>query len=106
MIQKSELQQVPVEQRIPGRVYGVADTLDGGLLHVDIHKNKNEGYWANWKYWFALPESMLPVREVMPDKFELKQGEWEYDSEYHEKWMRISAIGNYESMKFRRIKKY
>jgi hypothetical protein len=77
MIQKSELQIVPVEQRVPGRVYGVADTLDGGLLHVDIHKNKNEGYWANWKYWFALPEPMLPVREVMPDEFELKQGEWD-----------------------------
>jgi len=76
MIQKSELTQVPVEQRVPGRVYGVGDTLDGVLLHVDIHKNKNEGYWAHWKYWFALPESMLPVREVMPELDKM----YEFDS--------------------------
>jgi len=81
MIQKSELQIVPVEQRVPGRVYVVADTLDGELLHVDIHKNKNEGCWTYWKYWFALPESMLPVREL-PDEFQLKEGEWEYTDRF------------------------
>jgi len=82
MIQKSELKQVPVEQRVPGRLYGVSDTLDGELLHFTIHKNKNEGYWAkywaNWQYWFELPESMLPVREVIPDQIILDLNEWSY----------------------------
>jgi hypothetical protein len=77
MIQKSKLQIVPVEQRVPGRVYGVADTLDGGLLHVDIHKNKNEGYWAHWIFWFVLPESMLPIQEL-PDQIKLDLNDWSY----------------------------
>jgi hypothetical protein len=55
----------------------VADTLDGGLLHVDIHKNKNEGYWAHWIFWFNLPESMLPVREL-PDQIKLDLNDWSY----------------------------
>ena len=62
MIQKSELQQVPVEQRVPGRAYGVADGLDGELRVVEIFDPLNE---VDWKYWFALPESMLPTKEVL-----------------------------------------
>ncbi len=70
MIQKSELQQVPVEQRVPGRLYGVADDLDGELNSFRILKYGNESTSGQlWCYWFELPESMLPVREVqvMPD---------------------------------------
>jgi len=78
MIQKSELQQVPVEQRVQGRVYGVSDDLEGELFLVKIyHSDSNDIDECHWKYWFAIPESMLPVREVMPDEFELKHVEWE-----------------------------
>jgi hypothetical protein len=78
MIQKSELQIVPVEQRVPGRVYGVGDELSGELEIVRIaRKDAKDFFGKTWQYWFALPESMLPVREVMPDEFELKNGEWE-----------------------------
>jgi hypothetical protein len=97
MIQKIELTQVPVEQRVPGQIYGVADTLDGGLFHVDIHINKNEGYWAHWIFWFALPESMLPVQEL-PDEFELKEGEWEWFGDVFNEWKRANGL------KYRRIK--
>jgi hypothetical protein len=31
---------------------------------------------ATWQYWFALPESMLPVREVMPELDKM----YEFDS--------------------------
>ena len=66
MIQKSELQQVPVEQRVPGRVYGVADGLDGELVMVVFHRNENKDRnGTHWKYWFALPESLLPTKEVL-----------------------------------------
>jgi hypothetical protein len=78
MIQKSELTQVPVEQRVPGRVYGVADYLDGELMAVSIFKN--DSYDIDgliWKYWFALPESMLPVREL-PDQIKLDLNDWSY----------------------------
>jgi len=64
MIQKSELTQVPVEQRVPGRVYGVSDSLGGELETVEIFDPLDE---VEWQYWFALPESMLPVREAMPE---------------------------------------
>jgi len=82
MIQKSELQQVPVEQRVPGRVYGVADRLEGYLDQIVWHKEgNNDNDDIHWSLWFALPESMLPVREV-PDEFELKHSEWEiYDND-------------------------
>jgi hypothetical protein len=78
MIQKSELEIVPVEQRIPGRVYGVDNKLEGELDLVVIYKdNKQSVRGVTWEYWFALPESMLPVREVLPDEFELKHSEWD-----------------------------
>jgi hypothetical protein len=66
MIQKSELQQVPVEQRVPGRIYGVADSLDNELLRVAIFDNGcMSTYGEHAKYWFALPESLLPTKEVL-----------------------------------------
>jgi hypothetical protein len=65
MIQKSELTQVPVEQRVPGRIYGVSDLLEGKLTTFEIFKNKDSGENYSWKYWFALPESLLPTREVL-----------------------------------------
>jgi hypothetical protein len=65
MVLKSELQQVPVEQRVPGKVYGVSDDLDGELSSVEIHENKDDGYSNPWDFWFALPESMLPTKEVL-----------------------------------------
>ena len=79
MIQKSELTQVPVEQRVPGRVYGVSDSLDEKLVRVAIFKSDNKSMVLNtWKYWFALPESMLPVREVIPDQIKLDLNDWSY----------------------------
>jgi hypothetical protein len=83
MILKSELKQVPVEQRVPGRVYGVGNTLRDSLNQVRIFASGSddiEGIF--WAYWFALPESMLPVREVMPQFFDLKEGEWEYTDKF------------------------
>ena len=78
MIQKSELQIVPVEQRVPGQWYGVDDDLDGELQTIVCYENGNiSTLGCPWEYWFALPESMLLVREVMPDEFELKHGEWD-----------------------------
>jgi hypothetical protein len=78
MIQKSELQQVPVEQRVPGRVYGVADRLEGELQTMAFHK---DGYYdtadASWNLWFAIPESMFPVREL-PDQIKLDLNDWSY----------------------------
>jgi hypothetical protein len=104
MILKSELKQVPVEQRVPGRIYGVADRLDGYLDRIVCHKEgNNDNEDIHWELWFALPESMLPVREL-PDEFELKHGEWEYYSKYHEEWRHISALTGFESVTFRRKK--
>jgi hypothetical protein len=66
MIQKSELTQVPVEQRVPGMIYGVSDDLDNELLRVAIFDNGcMSTYGEHAKYWFALPESMLPTKEVL-----------------------------------------
>jgi hypothetical protein len=84
MIQKIELKQVPVEQRVPGRIYGVGNTLRDSLNRVRIFASGSgdiEGIF--WAYWFELPESMLPVREL-PDEFELKKFEWEklYEGEW------------------------
>ena len=77
MIQKSELKQVPVEQRVPGRWYGSSDTVTGWLDQIVCHKEgRYDTSGTPWEYYFELPESMLPVREL-PDEFELKAGEWE-----------------------------
>ena len=66
MILISELTQVPVEQRVPGRVYGVSDSLNNELLRVAIFDNGNKSIFGDqWQYWFALPESMLPTKEVL-----------------------------------------
>jgi len=78
MIQKSELTQVPVEQRVPGQVYGVADDMNGDLFRVVIHDTSSYDIdAAHWQYWFALPESMLPVREL-PDQIKLDLNDWSY----------------------------
>lgn len=103
MIQKSELKQVPVEQRVPGRIYAVSDSLEGKLDHTAfrVFKLGNESTTGvAWAYWFGIPKSMLPVREVqvMPDEFEVTPDEWEY----------TDNLGNYHTVKigskFRRIK--
>jgi len=78
MIQKSELQIVPVEQRVPGMVYGVGDDLDGDLRATSIFKNDNyDIHGMPWTLWFALPESILPVREL-PDQIKLDLNDWSY----------------------------
>jgi hypothetical protein len=69
-ILKSSLKQVPENERVKGRVYGVADVIDGQLDNVAIFLSGNcsiRGFHFN--FWFELPESMLPVREVevMPE---------------------------------------
>jgi hypothetical protein len=68
-ILKSSLKQVPENERVKGRMYGVADRLEGELKTVDIFDIGGLGRRAHWSYWFELPESMLPVREVevMPE---------------------------------------
>jgi hypothetical protein len=68
-ILKSSLKQVPENERVKGRVYGVGYDLYGYLYNVDFNKNGNYGVRDCWDYWFELPESMLPVREVevMPE---------------------------------------
>ena len=106
-ILKSSLKQVPENERVKGRVYGTSDILGGELTGVDIFKCDNRcATGTRWKHWFELPESMLPVREVevMPEEFELKQGEWQYDSPLHECWSDISKLTRAGSLRFRRFK--
>ena len=68
MIQKSELTQVPVEQRVPGQWYGVADDFDGELTTIVCWSGDGlDTFGVSWNYWFDIPESMIPVREVMPE---------------------------------------
>jgi len=79
MIQKSELTQVPVKKRVPGKLYWVSDILEDEFddTAFRIFKSGNESTTGtNWRFWFEIPESMLPVREL-PDEFELKEGEWD-----------------------------
>jgi hypothetical protein len=81
MIQKSELQQVPVEQRVPGMIYGASDDLEGTIHFMVLFGwESKDSMGTKWKYWFALPESMLPVREVSnhPDHIRLDLNEWSY----------------------------
>lgn len=69
-ILKSSLKQVPENERVKGRVYGTSDILEGELTGADIFKCDNRcATGTRWKYWFELPESMLPAREVevMPE---------------------------------------
>jgi hypothetical protein len=69
-ILKSSLKQVPENERIKGRVYGTSDTLEGELTGVDIFNGGNMCATGTlWQFWFELPESMLPTREVevMPE---------------------------------------
>jgi hypothetical protein len=109
MIQKSELTQVPVEQRVPGQIYGVADSLDNELLRVAIFDNGcMSTYGEHAKYWFALPESMLPVREVMPEigkeyEFSDDGNTWfkeklERFSTNHNHWYKIRPIQTMPSL--------
>jgi hypothetical protein len=69
-ILKSSLKQVPENERVKGRVYGVSDDLNGGLEISAIFNYGNKSATnTHWKFWFELPESMLPVCEVevMPE---------------------------------------
>jgi hypothetical protein len=64
-ILKSSLKQIPEAERVKGRVYGVGDVMDWHLLKVAIFNNGNKDISGSlWKFWFELPESMLPT--VMP----------------------------------------
>jgi hypothetical protein len=66
MIKKSELQQVPVEQRVPGRIYGVADNLNGLISRFKIFvKESKDSEGLSWNYWFDLPMSMFHIKDVM-----------------------------------------
>jgi hypothetical protein len=104
-ILKSSLKQVPEADRVKGRVYGVGDDLSGELESISIFESGHTSiHGTHFDFWFELPESMLPVREVMPEEFELKQGEWEYDSPLHECWSDISKLTIADSLRFRRFK--
>jgi hypothetical protein len=62
----SELKQVPEADRVKGRVYGVSDLINEGLEYVAIFKTGNNSIIDyTWNYWFELPESLLPVRDVL-----------------------------------------
>jgi len=69
-ILKSSLKQVPEADRVNGRVYGVADDLNGELESISIFESGHTSiHGTHFDFWFELPESMLPVRkvEVMPE---------------------------------------
>jgi hypothetical protein len=69
-ILKSSLKQVPEADRVKGRVYGVADDLNGELESISIFESGHTSiHGTHFDFWFELPESMLPVRkvEVMPE---------------------------------------
>jgi hypothetical protein len=67
-ILKSSLKQVPKNERVKGRVYGISDDMEGELSTFSVH-GEDDSDWEGmrWLFWFAIPESMLPVREVMPE---------------------------------------
>ena len=67
--------------------------------------NQGGGCSTYFVYWFAIPPNLpgFPKSEL-PDVFELKQGEHEYYSEYHERWMHISAMTGTNNITFRRTK--
>jgi len=97
-ILKSSLKQVPEAERVKGRLYGVSDDLKGELTTTSIFNYGNTSKSdAHWNFWFELPESMLPVREVMPDEFELKQGEWE--KLYEGDWCALLTTQTYRRIK-------
>jgi hypothetical protein len=65
-ILKSSLKQVPENERVKGRVYGVSYSLEGKLDAVALFESGNTSmYSSHWDFWFELPESMLPT--VMPE---------------------------------------
>jgi hypothetical protein len=74
-ILKSSLKQVPEAERVKGRVYGVADVMDGQLENVAIFMSGNSSIRGfHFNFWFELPESMLPTG--MPEVGK----EYEFDS--------------------------
>lgn len=69
-ILKSSLKQVPESDRVKGRVYGVADECIDKICAVAIYNYGDlDVTGCEWVFWFELPESMLPTREVevMPE---------------------------------------
>jgi hypothetical protein len=69
-ILKSSLKQVPENERVKGRVYGISDDMEGELSTFSVHcEDDSDWEGMRWLFWFAIPESMLPVREVevMPE---------------------------------------
>jgi len=69
-ILKSSLKQVPENDRVKGRVYGVADECIDEICAVAIYNYGDlDVTGCEWVFWFELPESMLPTHEVevMPE---------------------------------------
>jgi hypothetical protein len=69
-ILKSSLKQVPENERVKGRVYGVADECRNEINFFAIYNDgDSDVHGREWVFWFELPESMLPTREVevMPE---------------------------------------
>jgi hypothetical protein len=69
-ILKSSLKQVPEAERVKGRVYGVADECRNEINFFAIYNDgDSDVHGREWVFWFELPESMLPTREVevMPE---------------------------------------
>jgi hypothetical protein len=57
----------------------VSGYLDGELnLMVFYRDGDKDTSDVSWNYWFDLPESMLPVREVMPEIIKFDRDKYDY----------------------------
>jgi hypothetical protein len=96
-ILKSSLKQVPEADRVKGRVYGVSDECRNEINFFAVYNDgDSDVHGREWVFWFELPESMLPVREL-PDEFELKELEWE--KLYEGDWCKLLTTQTYRRIK-------
>lgn len=101
----TQLTPVAEADRIKWNWYVVANITDSNPWIVQWGENDLDIDSLEWNFWFAIPPNLpgFPKSEL-PDEFELKQGEHEYYSEYHERWMHISALTGSNNITFRRTK--
>lgn len=108
----TKLTPVAEKERVKGNWYVVSEGMDDKLPVIVLYHSSNRGMdctgeqsWAEWNYWFAIPPNLpgFPAQEL-PDEFELKEGEYEYDSDYHKGWSNISKLTDNKQIRFRRIK--
>jgi hypothetical protein len=109
----TKLTPVAEKDRVRGSWYVVADYMgDGNTCSIRRYHSGNkdmvqDGRDSNhYRHWFAIPPNLpgFPVQEL-PDEFELKAGEWEYESAIYRKFVDVARFSAHKGfMRFRRIK--